>query len=192
MCAMLGAGPAGIGRIVAVNLPAIEASATAAMQPFVFISHSSQDRRIAARVCEALERCGLACWHASRDIGPGENFQEEIVKAIRSARAMVLVFTGSANNSDEIKKEIALASQHHLPSFRSALRTCCRVTLSVTSFPPGNGSTHSTTGTGRWPVSPSRSARLPARKRPHRLRRQPRRHIPGAGDRFCSRRQRSS
>src|ERR1051325_1253207 len=84
------------------------------MQPFVFISHSSQDRRIAARVCEALERCGLACWHASRDIHPGENFQEEIVKAIRSARAMVLVFTGSANNSDEIKKEIALASQNHL------------------------------------------------------------------------------
>ena len=29
-------------------------------------------------------------------------------------RAMVLVFTGSANNSDEIKKEIALASQNHL------------------------------------------------------------------------------
>ena len=41
-----------------------------------------------------LERHGLACWVASRDIGPGENFQEAIVKAIRSARAMVLVFTG--------------------------------------------------------------------------------------------------
>src|SRR5215469_8902166 len=27
---------------------------------------------------------------------------------------MVLVFTGNANNSDEIKKEIALASQNHL------------------------------------------------------------------------------
>lgn len=84
------------------------------MQPFVFISHSSQDRRIAVRVCEALERHGLPSWLAPRDIGPGENFQEAIVKAIRSARAMVLVFTGSANNSDEIKKEIALASQNHL------------------------------------------------------------------------------
>jgi len=84
------------------------------MQPFVFISHSTQDRRIAGRVCEALEQRGLACWLASRDISPGENFQEAIVKAIRSVRAMVLVFTGSANNSDEIKKEIALASQNHL------------------------------------------------------------------------------
>ena len=84
------------------------------MHPTVFVSHSSHDRGIAVRVCEALERRGLACWVASRDIGPGENFQEAIVKAIRLARAIVLVFTDSANNSDEIKKEIALASQNHL------------------------------------------------------------------------------
>jgi hypothetical protein len=84
------------------------------MTPLVFISHSSQDRRIALRVCEALERLNLGCWLASRDIGPGDNFQEAIVRAIRTARVMVLIFTGNANNSDEIKKEIALASQHHL------------------------------------------------------------------------------
>jgi hypothetical protein len=64
------------------------------LHPIVFISRSSHGRRIAVRVREALERHGLACWVASRDIGPGENFQEAIVKAIRSARAMVLVFTG--------------------------------------------------------------------------------------------------
>lgn len=84
------------------------------MGPLIFISHSSQDRRVAGRLCEALERRGLRCWLASRDIGPGENFQEAIVKAIRSVRVMVLVFTGSANNSNEIKKEMALASQNRL------------------------------------------------------------------------------
>jgi hypothetical protein len=84
------------------------------MTAVVFISHSSQDRRIALRVSEALERLGLGCWLASRDIGPGDNFQEAIVRAIRTVRVMVLVFTGHANNSDEIKKEIALASQNHL------------------------------------------------------------------------------
>jgi hypothetical protein len=84
------------------------------MTPLVFISHSSQDRRIALRVCEALERFGLGCWLASRDIGPGDNFQEAIVRAIRTVHVMVLIFTGNANNSDEIKKEIALASQNHL------------------------------------------------------------------------------
>jgi len=84
------------------------------MSPPVFISHSSADRDIAAKLCEALERRGLGCWLASRDIGPGENFQESIVKAIRSVRTMVLVFTDNANNSGEIKKELALASQNHL------------------------------------------------------------------------------
>ena len=85
------------------------------MTPLIFISHSSHDRREAARICDALERLGLGCWLASRDIDPGENFQEAIVHAIRSVRVMVLVFTGNANNSNEIKKEIAIASQYGLP-----------------------------------------------------------------------------
>ena len=84
------------------------------MGTLVFISHSSQDHEVAVRVCEALEQRGLGCWLASRDVSPGDNFQEAIVKAICAVRAMVLVFTGSANNSDEIKKEIALASHYHL------------------------------------------------------------------------------
>jgi TIR domain len=84
------------------------------MGALVFISHSSQDHEVAVRVCEALEQRGLGCWLASRDVGPGENFQESIVKAICAVRAMVLVFTGSADHSDEIKKEIALASHYHL------------------------------------------------------------------------------
>ena len=84
------------------------------MGALVFVSHSSQDHEVAGRLCEALERHGLGCWLASRDVEPGENFQEAIVKAICAVRAMVLVFTGSANNSDEIKKEIALASHYHL------------------------------------------------------------------------------
>jgi hypothetical protein len=80
----------------------------------VFISHSSRDKKVAETLCQALEARGLTCWISSRDIGPGENFQEAIVKALRGARAMVLVFTANANNSDEIKKEMALASQNRL------------------------------------------------------------------------------
>src|SRR5580698_3234501 len=80
----------------------------------IFISHSSRDRKMAETISGALERRGFRCWISSRDIGPGENFQEAIVRAIRQSRVMVLVFTGHANNSDEIKKEMALASQHNL------------------------------------------------------------------------------
>jgi hypothetical protein len=48
---------------------------------------------------------------SSRDIAPGENYQGAIVRAIRDAGVMVLVFSANANNSDEIKKEMSLASQ---------------------------------------------------------------------------------
>jgi hypothetical protein len=78
----------------------------------IFISHSSKDQTVARTLCAALENRGLTCWIASRDVGAGENFQESIVTAIRSAKVMVLVFSENANNSSEIKKELALASQH--------------------------------------------------------------------------------
>jgi formylglycine-generating enzyme required for sulfatase activity len=80
----------------------------------IFVSHSSKDREIVVRLCHGLETRGIACWISSRDVAPGENYQEAIVRAISRARVMILVFTQNANNSDEIKKEISLASQHKL------------------------------------------------------------------------------
>jgi hypothetical protein len=71
----------------------------------IFISYSSKDQKIAETICRALE---------ARDVGPGENFQEAIVKALRGARLMLLVFTSNANNSNEIKKEVVLAGRHHV------------------------------------------------------------------------------
>ncbi len=77
----------------------------------VFISFSSKDRAVSEKICDALESRGHRCWISTRSIRPGENFQESIVAAIRAARVMVLVFTRHANESSEIKKELALASQ---------------------------------------------------------------------------------
>ena len=81
----------------------------------VFISYATADRKEALAVCKAIERRGTKCWVAGRDVSPGENYQEAIVRAIRGARAMILVFSEAANNSDEIKKELSLASKHHVP-----------------------------------------------------------------------------
>ncbi len=80
----------------------------------VFISYSSQDRRIAETICKALETRGHRCWIAFRDVKAGENFQEAIVKALREARVMLLVFSSNANNSEEIKKELVLAGRHRI------------------------------------------------------------------------------
>jgi len=84
------------------------------VEPAIFITYSSKDQKVARSICSALENRGLGCWLSSRDVKPGQNFQEQIVKAIRAAKIMVLVFTANANNSNEIKKELALASQNNL------------------------------------------------------------------------------
>jgi tetratricopeptide (TPR) repeat protein len=81
----------------------------------VFISYATSDRKEALAVCAALERRGTQCWISTRDVAPGENYQEAIVRSLRNARAMVLVFSDAANNSDEIKKELSLASRYHTP-----------------------------------------------------------------------------
>src|ERR1700689_5122091 len=80
----------------------------------IFISYSSKDQKIAETIYQALEDRGHDCWIACRDVQPGENFQEAIVRALRSAKVMLLVFTSNANNSDEIKKELVLAGRHHV------------------------------------------------------------------------------
>jgi hypothetical protein len=84
------------------------------MSANIFISFASQDHRVAMTLCQALESRGFKCWISGRDIQPGENFQVSIVRAIRQAKIMLLVFTSNSNNSEEMNKELALASQSKL------------------------------------------------------------------------------
>jgi tetratricopeptide (TPR) repeat protein len=81
----------------------------------LFISYATGDRAEALRVCKAIERRGTKCWISMRDVPPGANYQEAIVQSLRGARAVVLVFSDAANSSDEIKKELSLASRYHVP-----------------------------------------------------------------------------
>ena len=80
-----------------------------------FISYATTDRVEALKICKAIERRGIACWISLRDVAPGANYQEAIVNSIRNARALILVFSEAANNSDEIKKELSLASRYRVP-----------------------------------------------------------------------------
>jgi hypothetical protein len=80
----------------------------------IFISFASKDVKMAMTLCTALENRGYKCWISARDIQPGENFQVAIVQAIRHAKIMLLVFTGNSNNSEEMTKELALASQQKM------------------------------------------------------------------------------
>jgi hypothetical protein len=87
-----------------------------APMPFdAFISYSSKDKLIADAACAALEARGVRCWIAPRDILPGEEWPAAIVKGISASRIMVLIYSGSANESPQIKRELERAVHGNLP-----------------------------------------------------------------------------
>ena len=81
----------------------------------LFISHSTHDKETADAICAALEASGLRCWIAPRNILPGANWASSILKAIAEARAMVLVFSETANGSPHIRREVERAVHHNIP-----------------------------------------------------------------------------
>jgi hypothetical protein len=80
----------------------------------VFICHSSKDKAVADAVCATLEQQRVRCWIAPRDIGPGAEWGEAIVSAIESSRVMVLIFSASANESPQIRREVERAVHNNV------------------------------------------------------------------------------
>ena len=81
----------------------------------VFLSYSSKDKATADVVMGALEANGLRCWVAPRDVVPGSDWGESIVEAITSSRLMVVVFSASANDSPQVRREIQRAFERSVP-----------------------------------------------------------------------------
>lgn len=86
----------------------------------VFISHSTNNRPVANAACAALEREGIRCWIAPRDVMPGRSYSGEITRAIQQSRAFVLIFSEYSNNSEQVLREVQLAanSRLHIVQFR--------------------------------------------------------------------------
>lgn len=80
-------------------------------EPFLFVSHVSEDRAAALAIVDELERRGIACWIAPRNIGPGRSFDDAIVAAIESSRAILLIFSDLCNESEYIRREVTVAGE---------------------------------------------------------------------------------
>src|SRR5215470_5178234 len=76
---------------------------------FLFVSHVTEDRAAASQVVEELERRGVRCWIAPRNVQPGKPFDDDIADAIESCRAMLLIFSSQCNESEYIRREITVA-----------------------------------------------------------------------------------
>src|ERR1700722_12291143 len=75
----------------------------------VFISYAHDDAGIADAACAALERNGLICWIAPRNIAPGQEWGQAIINALTGVKARVLVFSSRASQSVQVRKEILAA-----------------------------------------------------------------------------------
>jgi hypothetical protein len=72
----------------------------------VFISHSSLDRPVADAICAFLEARQIRCWMAPRDILPGEEWGDSILRGIQTCQIMVLIFSKAANDSGPVRSEV--------------------------------------------------------------------------------------
>lgn len=81
----------------------------------IFISYSTKDKPTADAACATLEAAGIRCWIAPRDILPGMEWGDSIIRAINDCRAMVLVFSSNANDSQQIRREVERAVSKGVP-----------------------------------------------------------------------------
>ncbi len=81
----------------------------------VFISYSSKDQKIAEGACAYLEQQRIRCFVAYRDIPKGIVWANAIDEALTASRMMVVIFSESFNNSEQVDKEIGIASDEHKP-----------------------------------------------------------------------------
>jgi hypothetical protein len=75
----------------------------------VFLSHSHVDKRHADAICHCLERAGVRCWVAPRDIRPSEDWAEAIINGMDQCRILLLIFSSSSNNSPQVRREVERA-----------------------------------------------------------------------------------
>ena len=93
----------------------VENSSAAASQPSgisapVFVSYASQDAALANSVVENLERSGIRCWIAPRDVTPGSQYADEIVAAINQTGVFVMLLSEHAFASAHVGRELERAA----------------------------------------------------------------------------------
>lgn len=77
--------------------------------PTVFISHSSQDSEYANGICSFLEKNGIKCWIAPRDIEPGASYPNEITRGINLCNNFLIIITKNSVHSPHVNTETDIA-----------------------------------------------------------------------------------
>ena len=78
----------------------------------IFVSYSTKDKLFVDALVNKLEYNKLRCWYAPRDIPAGVTWPSAITHAIKNTPVMLLVFSGAANESQEVSRELTMASNY--------------------------------------------------------------------------------
>ncbi len=87
-----------------------ELTASPGLGKVAFMSYASPDKEAAYRLCQLLERQGIGCWIAPRDVAPGADYGEAIIRAIEGTATTVLFLSAHANASIHVKHEVERAT----------------------------------------------------------------------------------
>ena len=79
----------------------------------VFISYSRKDMEAAKLICSLLNKIKLSFWIDVNGVYSGNNYKEEIVKAIQHSKIMIFLSSENSNKSVNVIKEINLADKYN-------------------------------------------------------------------------------
>jgi isopentenyldiphosphate isomerase len=79
----------------------------------IFISYSANEKKMAEDICAKLETDGIPSWMAPRNIVAGSNWPASVAQAVMNAKLVVLLLSESANQSEFVAREVALAASNH-------------------------------------------------------------------------------
>lgn len=108
-----------------------------------FICHSSHDYSIALKIVDILEKNGINCWIAPRNIKYGTVYPVAIVQGIRQSAMVIFIFTARSNDSEDVINEIENAKSFGKPvitfkmediEYSDGLRYYLRSKQSITAF----------------------------------------------------------
>jgi hypothetical protein len=75
----------------------------------IFVSYSHEDRKQVEPIVARLMKSGFDVWDAERDLFPGDNFYEQMGKALEQSTVMIVFLSPNSMKSRSVQHEIGYA-----------------------------------------------------------------------------------
>jgi len=93
----------------------------------VFLSHSSKDRKVVAKIAETLRAHGIPVWYGETNLRGAQQWHDEIGKALARCDWFLIVLSPSSVRSQWVKRELhyALRDERYEDRIMPVLHRAC-------------------------------------------------------------------